>query len=129
MVSAYIEPDLQKSQVKHEGKFEEPETNDWLKEVVFRRAYWVNSFFKLLVNGCTNCWHLIFMNFADIEKIEAWKYYSNAWFLWKPTRVLCCHGICTSKLSVFSAIFSVDCLTDSGSAVLSNLWKLPSLIH
>lgn len=34
---------------------------------------------------------------ADLKKVEAWKYYPNAWFLWKPTRVLRCHRICTSK--------------------------------
>jgi len=40
------------------------------------------------------------MNFTDIEEVEAWKYYTNARFLWKPARVLRCHRIRTGKLSV-----------------------------
>lgn len=50
-----------------------------------------------LSNGDNNLLiSLIFI--ADSKKVEAWEYNWNAWFLWKPTRVLCCYRICTSNL-------------------------------
>lgn len=42
-------------------------------------------------------WWMVYLNVADFEEAETWKYHWNARLLWDPSRVLRCHRICTSN--------------------------------